>query len=86
MSDIIGTIPICHSVDVNGSFTIEVPIQLPPANVTPDVSLAYHSAAEDSDVVGPGWTLKAAAVIERVPATKAQDDFRGEFGVVISWR
>ncbi|KAF8903878.1 hypothetical protein CPB84DRAFT_1745995 [Gymnopilus junonius] len=79
MSNIPGTIPVIHDVDASGSFTINVPLQLPHCRFMPSMALAYHSAAAMVSALGRGWALKGASVIERVPRTKAQD---GENGVV----
>ncbi|PFH48340.1 hypothetical protein AMATHDRAFT_150088 [Amanita thiersii Skay4041] len=77
MSSIIGTLPVTHAVDPSGSFTMNVPLQLPQSRFKPDLSLAYHSAAVEPSLLGRGWSLLGASAIERVPATAAQDGFRG---------
>src|ERR1700761_3699612 len=82
VAPIIGTLPLQPSVDSNGSLSLNVPIQLPPAKLTPGLSFAYHSAAGDTNVVGQGWVIKGIAQIERVPATLAQDGFRGKLGQI----
>ncbi|KAK2459724.1 hypothetical protein APHAL10511_008258 [Amanita phalloides] len=41
------------------------------------MSLAYHSAATAPSPLGRGWVIKGVSLIERVPATLAQDNFRG---------
>ncbi|PFH46740.1 hypothetical protein AMATHDRAFT_7456 [Amanita thiersii Skay4041] len=64
-SRIFGIIPILHSVDSSGSFTLDVPLQLPEARFKPELSLSYHSAATDNSVLGRGWVLKGVSVIER---------------------
>lgn len=74
---IVGTLAANHSVDPNGSLSMDIPIQLPPSKMAPKISLSYHSAATSVSSAGIGWVLKGASVIERVHATKAQDDFRG---------
>ncbi|KAE9388392.1 hypothetical protein BT96DRAFT_927133 [Gymnopus androsaceus JB14] len=74
---IVGSLPITHSVDTNGSLSLNVPIQLPPSKFPPKLSLSYHSAAIDTSVAGYGWALKGGATIERVAATIAQDSIRG---------
>ena len=76
MVNVVGTLPIEHSVDDNGSLTLQIPIQLPPAKFTPSFSFSYHSAAGDISL-GPGWLIKGVASVERVPATICQDGFRG---------
>lgn len=76
---IIGTLPMTHGVDLTGSFTITVPLQLPESRLKPVMSLAYHSAANDVSLLGIGWALKGMSIIERVPATMIQDKFRGLF-------
>jgi hypothetical protein len=75
---IVGTLPIKHFVDPNGSLSIDVPIQLPPARLSPHLSFAYHSAAGDTGIAGIGWVVKGIALIERAPATLAQDGLRGK--------
>lgn len=75
---IVGTLPIQPFVDPNGSLSLDVPVQLPPAKLTPNLTFSYHSAAGDTNVVGQGWVIKGGAQIERVPATLAQDGFRGK--------
>ncbi|KAL6297836.1 hypothetical protein BKA93DRAFT_831210 [Sparassis latifolia] len=76
-NSIVGTLPIKHTVDPNGSLFLDVPLQLPSAKVSPKISLSYHSAATNISAIGKGWVIKGASVIERVPATVAQDGFRG---------
>ncbi|KAL0957871.1 hypothetical protein HGRIS_000054 [Hohenbuehelia grisea] len=76
-NSIVGTLPIKHSVDANGSLSITVPLQPPPAKMAPDIALAYHSASNNASSVGVGWTLKGVSIIERVAATKVQDGRRG---------
>ena len=76
---IVGTLPVNHFVDPNGSLSVDVPLQIPPSKMAPKVSLSYHSAANTVSAIGMGWVLKGASLIERVPATKAQDGFRGMF-------
>ncbi|KAL0950270.1 hypothetical protein HGRIS_010250 [Hohenbuehelia grisea] len=76
-SSIVGTLPIQHSVDTNGSLTISVPLHAPPAKMAPDLSLSYHSASTTTSVVGTGWALKGVSLIERVAPTIVQDGFRG---------
>src|SRR5258707_7324896 len=77
--EIVGSLPIKHQVDANGSLTLKIPVKVPPSKFAPTVSFAYHSAAKDYDVLGMGWALKSNFVIERVPATVSQDGFRGTF-------
>ncbi|KAJ7125821.1 hypothetical protein C8R43DRAFT_1212234 [Mycena crocata] len=76
-ASIIGTLPISHSVDANGSLAIEVSLQIPPAKVAPKFTLAYHSASTGASAAGMGWALKGAPSIQRVAATQAQDGFHG---------
>ena len=76
---IVGALTVKHAVDQNGSLSIDVPLQLPQAKFMPEISLSYHSAVKSPSPVGIGWVLKGASIIERVPATIAQDDFRGKF-------
>ncbi|KAF9027293.1 hypothetical protein BDZ89DRAFT_1258726 [Hymenopellis radicata] len=76
-STIVGTLPVSHSVDSNGSLAIDIPLQVPPAKMAPKLSLSYHSAAITASTVGMGWALRGASMIERVAATKAQDGYRG---------
>ncbi|KAJ7125831.1 hypothetical protein C8R43DRAFT_1212260, partial [Mycena crocata] len=76
-ASIVGTLPISHSVDANGSLAIEVSLQIPPAKVAPKFTLAYHSASTGASAAGMGWALKGAPSIQRVAATQAQDGFRG---------
>ena len=78
MSKIVGTIAAKHTIDPNGSLNIDVPIQLPPANLDPGISFSYHSAAQDSGDMGPGWVIRGLALIERVGATLVQDGFQGK--------
>lgn len=77
VNEIVGSLPISHSVDANGSLSVDVSIQLPPSKFPPELSLSYHSAAIDTSVVGYGWALKGGAAVTRVAATIAQDDIRG---------
>ena len=56
---------------------MNVPLCLPPTKTMPEISLAYHSAASESSPIGLGWVMKGTPRIERVPATLAQDGFRG---------
>ncbi|KAJ8496002.1 hypothetical protein ONZ45_g12626 [Pleurotus djamor] len=74
---IVGTLKIDHSVDPNGSLTLAIPIQLPPARLAPEISLNYHSASNTASAIGTGWTIKGVCVVERTPATVAQDGFAG---------
>ncbi|KAF9019803.1 hypothetical protein BDZ89DRAFT_1116604 [Hymenopellis radicata] len=74
---IVGTLPAAQSVDANGSLSIDIPLQVPPAKMAPKLSLAYHSASTGASTVGLAWVLRGASMIERVEATKAQDGFRG---------
>ena len=74
---IVGSLPIEHSVDPNGSLSIRVPIQVPPAKLSPDISISYHSAVDVMSVLGHGWDLQAYGFIQRTPATVAQDNFSG---------
>ncbi|KAE9393736.1 hypothetical protein BT96DRAFT_978801 [Gymnopus androsaceus JB14] len=76
-SKIVGTLPIIHSIDANGSLSLDINVQVPPAKMAPHLSLAYSSASTAASTVGMGWALKGISVIERVAATKAQDGFRG---------
>ncbi|KIM49575.1 hypothetical protein M413DRAFT_6563 [Hebeloma cylindrosporum] len=76
--EIIGTLPMTHNVDHTGSFAVNVPLQLPECRFKPVMSLAYHSSStSDVSVLGIGWALKGAPLIERVAATMVQDRFRG---------
>ncbi|KAJ8463056.1 hypothetical protein ONZ45_g17719 [Pleurotus djamor] len=77
MADIVGTLTAKHSVDPNGSFSIDVPLSLPPAKMAPRLSISYHSAANNASAIGMGWAIKGASYIERVPATLSQDNIRG---------
>ncbi|PFH50174.1 hypothetical protein AMATHDRAFT_48084 [Amanita thiersii Skay4041] len=77
MSSISGTLPVTHAVDHSGSFTINIPLQLPQCRFKPDLAFAYHSAATEHSLLGRGWALLGVSAIERVPATVAQDGFRG---------
>ncbi|KAJ7475487.1 hypothetical protein B0H11DRAFT_2032379 [Mycena galericulata] len=76
-TSIVGTLPVSQSVDSNGSLSLEIPVQTPPAKMAPKLSLAYHSASTRTSIVGMGWALKGTPTIERVAATKDQDGFRG---------
>ncbi|PFH46733.1 hypothetical protein AMATHDRAFT_199097 [Amanita thiersii Skay4041] len=73
-SRIVGTIPILHNVDPSGSFTLDVPLQLPQARFKPGLSLSYHSAATGNSVLGRGWVLKGVPVIERALDKATQED------------
>ena len=64
MTVVVGTLPAEHSVDANGSFTLRIPIKVPPANFPPTISFSYHSAASDFSL-GPGWMLKGEVSIQR---------------------
>lgn len=75
---IVGTLPVEHLVDANGSLTIDVPIKVPPSKFAPTISLTYHSAARNVSSLGIGWTMKGVSLIERVPATIFQDGIRGQ--------
>ncbi|PFH48390.1 hypothetical protein AMATHDRAFT_5827 [Amanita thiersii Skay4041] len=66
-SSIVGTLPIIHAVDPSGSFTINIPLQLPECRFKPELSFAYHSAATNFSILGRGWVFKGAPVIERIP-------------------
>ena len=79
MAEIVGALPVKHDVDPNGSLTIDVQVMLPPAKMAPNLTVSYHSAANNASVIGVGWALKGASVIERVAATIAQDQIRGSF-------
>ncbi|KAG9220198.1 hypothetical protein CCMSSC00406_0007107 [Pleurotus cornucopiae] len=76
-TEIVGSLPVKHNVDPNGSLGIDVPLMLPPAKMAPNLTVSYHSAANNASVIGVGWTIKGASYIERVPATIAQDQLRG---------
>ncbi len=82
-SSIVGTLPVSHSVDSNGSLLIDIPLQVPPAKMAPKLSLSYHSAATTASTVGMGWALRGVSMIERVGATKAQDGYRGQHSTSI---
>jgi hypothetical protein len=75
---IVGTLAIEHSVDPNGSLVFEVPIKVPPANLDPEIRLAYHSAISELSVLGVGWDLQAFGLVQRTGATIAQDNFSGQ--------
>ncbi|KAF9064010.1 hypothetical protein BDP27DRAFT_1334218 [Rhodocollybia butyracea] len=77
MASIVGTLPISQTVDPNGSLSLDITLQIPPAKMAPSFSLAYHSASSSVSTVGMGWALRGASAIERVGATKDQDGFRG---------
>ncbi|KAJ8517614.1 hypothetical protein ONZ45_g5227 [Pleurotus djamor] len=77
MADIVGTLSAQHSVDPNGSLTIDVTLTLPPAKMAPSLTISYHSAANNASAIGMGWTIKGVSYIERVAATVAQDNIRG---------
>ncbi|PFH46745.1 hypothetical protein AMATHDRAFT_183039 [Amanita thiersii Skay4041] len=72
-----GPIPISQAVDSSGSFTLNVPLQLPHSRFMPQLSLGYNSAATRHSILGRGWDLIGVPTIERVPATVAQDGHRG---------
>ncbi|KAJ8515295.1 hypothetical protein ONZ45_g7271 [Pleurotus djamor] len=74
---IVGTLKIDHSVDPNGSLALTIPIQLPPARLAPEIALNYHSASNTASTIGTGWTIKGISIVERTPATIAQDGFAG---------
>ena len=83
MSDtIVGSLAVDHSVDPNGSLVLKVPIKAPPAKLSPDVSISYHSAVRRLSVLGHGWELQAFGFIERTAATIAQDGFAGIFNLL----
>ena len=76
-NSIVGSLAIEHSVDPNGSLYLKVPIRVPPAKLSPDIFLGYHSAVHQLSVLGHGWDLNAFGFIERTAATVAQDVFSG---------
>ncbi|KAF4571716.1 hypothetical protein EYR40_008236 [Pleurotus pulmonarius] len=75
--EIVGTLKIDHGVDPSGSLICTVPVRVPSAKMAPDLSLSYHSAANSASAIGMGWVLKGVSYVERVPATVAQDGYRG---------
>ncbi|KAL4258255.1 Insecticide toxin TcdB middle/N-terminal domain-containing protein [Pleurotus pulmonarius] len=75
--EIVGTSKVDHGVDPSGSFICTIPVRVPSAKMAPDISLAYHSAANSASAIGMGWAIKGVSYVERVPATIAQDDYRG---------
>ena len=75
---IVGTLPIEHYVDPNGSLSLHVPIKVPPAKLSPEISVSYHSAISELSVLGAGWDLQAFGLIQRTGATIAQDSFAGK--------
>ncbi|KAK7452669.1 hypothetical protein VKT23_012067 [Stygiomarasmius scandens] len=79
MSDtfIAGSLPVNSTVDPNGSLAIQVPIRVPPAKLSPDLSISYHSAVHEMTVLGHGWELDAFSLIQRTAATVVQDGFAG---------
>ncbi|KAF8661352.1 hypothetical protein AX16_001447 [Volvariella volvacea WC 439] len=77
MSSVVGTLSVEHLVDSNGSFTADVSVKVPPAKLAPTITVSYHSAANNVSPLGIGWAVKGVSLIERVPATVAQDNFRG---------
>lgn len=85
-TEIVGSLPVKHNVDPNGSLGIDVPLMLPPAKMAPNLTVSYHSAANNASVIGVGWTIKGASYIERVPATIAQDQLRGSFEHTLTLR
>ena len=81
-NSIVGTLPIDHSVDPNGSLCLTVQIKVPPAKLSPDISIFYHSAFTEMSVLGVGWDLQAFGLIQRTGATVAQDTFAGKLCLI----
>ena len=75
---IIGTLPIQQSVDPHGSLCLHVPIKCPPAKLSPNISVVYHSAITEMSVLGVGWDLRAFGLIQRIGRTIAQDNIAGQ--------
>src|SRR4051812_36284130 len=75
-----GTLPGQFAVDADGGANYTVPIGVPPgtAGMTPQLALAYNSAAPNG-MLGVGWSLLGLSAINRVGQTQAQD---GELGAV----
>ncbi|KAF9507107.1 hypothetical protein BS47DRAFT_1366863 [Hydnum rufescens UP504] len=75
---IVGSLAIDHCVDPNGSLFLKVPIQVPPAKLTPDLSISYHSAVHQQSVLGHGCDLHTFGLIQRSARTVAQDGVSGK--------
>ncbi len=80
--EIVGTLKIDHGVDPSGSLICTIPVRVPSAKMAPDISLAYHSAANSASAIGMGWAIKGVSYVERVQATIAQDGYRGAHSLV----
>jgi hypothetical protein len=76
-SSIVGTLQIQKSVDPNGALCLTVPINVPPARLSPDITVFYNSAIMEMSVLGAGWDLQAGGLIQRIGATIAQDGAAG---------
>lgn len=80
-SSIVGTLDVGHSVDPNGSLSLDIAIKVPPAKLSPEISVSYHSAVTEMSVLGLGWELHAHGFIQRTSATVVQDGFAGKSDV-----
>ncbi|MCE9599209.1 MAG: FG-GAP-like repeat-containing protein [Spirochaetia bacterium] len=61
---------IYANVNPDGSFSQSIPIKLPPAKLTPEISLEYNSHAGNG-MLGVGWQLSGIPFIKRVNYTSA---------------
>jgi len=77
-SSIVGTLDVGHSVDPNGSLSLDILINVPPAKLGPGISVSYHSAVTEMSVLGLGWELHAYRFIQRTSATVDQDGIAGK--------
>ena len=69
----IGTLPSSFTVTDHGSARYTVPLDLPPAALTPAVTLEYDSQQGDGPL-GMGWSLSGLSSLHRCPKTLADDD------------
>ncbi|MGD1845873.1 MAG: SpvB/TcaC N-terminal domain-containing protein [Salibacteraceae bacterium] len=77
-SELGGALHTNFSVNSQGASTFNIPLHVAPGTNKnqPGLALTYNSL-QGNGMLGVGWTLSGLSVIERVPATVAQDGFWG---------
>ena len=61
-----------------GDAGYSIPLPLPPAQLSPDVSIQYSSAAGDHTFLSRGWTLSAGMSITRITGQQASQAYAAE--------
>lgn len=79
----VGTMAGDFSVNLSGSATYNIPIELPPGvhGMKPDLAIAYNSSGGSGEL-GQGWSLGGISMISRCPETLDQDGMSTQPAVV----